>query len=151
MSAVHAFIEAEKTTYPVALLRRLLKVARSSFYAWQAGEQERRARRLARRAVSPVGGAGAAGRDAGGCVGAGLSAHRAGPGPSGPVRRGRGAMECREVVAAVGLAVVPVKIEGVRSKPARPASGSRQDGWDTSGAVRHHGVGGPRRARGLRC
>ncbi|MFI2458240.1 hypothetical protein [Streptomyces sp. NPDC019539] len=33
MSEVYAFIEAEKTTHNVALLCRLLKVARSSFYA----------------------------------------------------------------------------------------------------------------------
>ncbi|MCX4734477.1 hypothetical protein [Streptomyces sp. NBC_01363] len=39
MSEVYAFIEAEKTTHGVALLCRLLKVARSSFYAWLAGEQ----------------------------------------------------------------------------------------------------------------
>ncbi|MCX4993486.1 hypothetical protein [Streptomyces sp. NBC_00568] len=47
MSEVYAFIEAEKTTHPVALLCRLLKVARSSFYAWLAGEQARAARRAA--------------------------------------------------------------------------------------------------------
>ncbi|MER6113547.1 hypothetical protein ACWGPD_30480 [Streptomyces hirsutus] len=45
MSDVYAFIEAEKTTHPVALMCRLLKVARSSFYAWLAGEQARAARR----------------------------------------------------------------------------------------------------------
>ncbi|MEV6297023.1 hypothetical protein AB0M41_43025 [Streptomyces sp. NPDC051896] len=39
MSEVYAFIEAEKTTHNVALLCRLLKVARSSFYAWLAGEK----------------------------------------------------------------------------------------------------------------
>jgi len=44
MSDVYAFIEAEKTTHNVALLCRLLKVARSSFYAWLAGEQTRAAR-----------------------------------------------------------------------------------------------------------
>ncbi|MFJ2297065.1 hypothetical protein ACIOG7_36305 [Streptomyces sp. NPDC087894] len=47
MNDVYAFIEAEKTTHPVALLCRLLKVARSSFYAWLAGEQARAARRAA--------------------------------------------------------------------------------------------------------
>ncbi len=36
MTAVYAFIEAEKTTHTVALLCRLLKVARSSFYAWRS-------------------------------------------------------------------------------------------------------------------
>ncbi|MGY3056568.1 hypothetical protein ACVWZD_000812 [Streptomyces sp. TE3672] len=47
MSEVYAFIEAEKTTHGVALLCRLLKVARPSFYAWLAGEQARAARRAA--------------------------------------------------------------------------------------------------------
>ncbi|PNG20562.1 IS3 family transposase [Streptomyces cahuitamycinicus] len=47
MSEVYAFIEAEKTTHNVALLCRLLKVARSSFYAWVAGEPARAARRAA--------------------------------------------------------------------------------------------------------
>lgn len=36
MNAVYAFIEAEKTTHSVALLCRVLGVARSSFYAWRA-------------------------------------------------------------------------------------------------------------------
>lgn len=47
MNDVYAFIEAGKTTHPVTLLCRLLKVARSSFYAWTAGEQARAARRAA--------------------------------------------------------------------------------------------------------
>ncbi|MFF5403917.1 hypothetical protein ACFY8K_03355 [Streptomyces misionensis] len=47
MSEVYAFIEAEKTTHHVALLCRLLSVARSSFYAWLAGEKTRRARQVA--------------------------------------------------------------------------------------------------------
>ncbi|MFF8036379.1 IS3 family transposase [Streptomyces sp. NPDC016626] len=47
MTAVYAFIEAEKTTHTVALLCRLLKATRSSFYAWRSGEQARRARRAA--------------------------------------------------------------------------------------------------------
>lgn len=47
MSEVYAFIEAEKTTHNVAVLCRLLKVARSSFYAWLAGEPARAARRAA--------------------------------------------------------------------------------------------------------
>ncbi|WP_338775270.1 DDE-type integrase/transposase/recombinase [Streptomyces sp. DG1A-41] len=47
MSEVYAFIEAEKTTHHVALLCRLLKVARSSFYAWLAGEKTRRAKQAA--------------------------------------------------------------------------------------------------------
>ncbi|MER6405935.1 IS3 family transposase [Streptomyces viridosporus] len=47
MNDVYVFIEAEKTTHGVALLCRLLKVARSSFYAWRAGEQARAARQAA--------------------------------------------------------------------------------------------------------
>ncbi|WP_093804247.1 IS3 family transposase [Streptomyces sp. Wb2n-11] len=42
MTGVYASIEAEKTTHTVALLCRLLKVARSSFYAWRSGEPARR-------------------------------------------------------------------------------------------------------------
>jgi hypothetical protein len=40
---VYAFIEAEKTTHSVALSCRLLKVARSSFYAWHQARAARRA------------------------------------------------------------------------------------------------------------
>ncbi|MFB6784259.1 IS3 family transposase [Streptomyces sp. NPDC056352] len=47
MSEVYAFIEAEKTTHKVALLCRLPKVARSSFYAWSADEQARADHRAA--------------------------------------------------------------------------------------------------------
>ncbi|MFC8016443.1 IS3 family transposase [Streptomyces cinereoruber] len=47
MSETYAFIEAEKTTHPVAFLCRLLKVNRSSFYAWLAGTQARAVRRAA--------------------------------------------------------------------------------------------------------
>ncbi|MFJ1655098.1 IS3 family transposase [Streptomyces sp. NPDC088337] len=47
MNDMYSFIEAEKTTHGVALLCRLLKVARSSFYAWLAGEQARAARQAA--------------------------------------------------------------------------------------------------------
>ncbi|MEU2978380.1 IS3 family transposase [Streptomyces hirsutus] len=47
MTAVHAFVEAERTTHNVALPCRLLKAARSSFYAWRAGEQARRAKQAA--------------------------------------------------------------------------------------------------------
>ncbi|MGW2557066.1 IS3 family transposase [Streptomyces sp. NPDC001635] len=42
MTDVYRFIEAEKTTFNVALLCRLLKVARSSFYACAKGEAARR-------------------------------------------------------------------------------------------------------------
>jgi putative transposase len=44
MNAVYAFIEAEKTTHPVALLCRILGVARSSFYAWLAARPAAAAR-----------------------------------------------------------------------------------------------------------
>ncbi|UQA98185.1 hypothetical protein [Streptomyces halobius] len=47
MNEVYAFIEAEKTTHPVAFLCQLLKVARSSFYAWQAAAKARAAREAA--------------------------------------------------------------------------------------------------------
>ncbi|MFI1423041.1 IS3 family transposase [Streptomyces sp. NPDC020731] len=47
MTDVYRFIEAEKTTFGVALLCRLLKVARSSFYAWAEGEAARRRRQEA--------------------------------------------------------------------------------------------------------
>ncbi|MFE9975641.1 IS3 family transposase [Streptomyces hirsutus] len=47
MNDVYVFIEAEKTTHGVALLCRLLKVARSSFSARRAGEQARAARQAA--------------------------------------------------------------------------------------------------------
>jgi transposase InsO family protein len=43
MTDVYRFIKAEKTTFGVALLCRLLKVARSSFYAWAEGERRREA------------------------------------------------------------------------------------------------------------
>jgi putative transposase len=45
MSGIFAFIEAEKTTHGVAFLCRLLKVARSSFYAWLASAKARAARK----------------------------------------------------------------------------------------------------------
>ncbi|MFK4268768.1 IS3 family transposase [Streptomyces milbemycinicus] len=47
MSEVYRFIAAEKATYPVALLCRVLGVARSSFYAWLEAEEARQARELA--------------------------------------------------------------------------------------------------------
>ncbi|MEU4681855.1 IS3 family transposase [Streptomyces xinghaiensis] len=52
MNEVYTFIEAEKTTHGVALLCWLLKVARSSFYAWLAGEKARAARRVADEALA---------------------------------------------------------------------------------------------------
>ncbi|GAA2566271.1 MULTISPECIES: IS3 family transposase [Streptomyces] len=47
MTDVYRFTEAEKTTFGVALLCRLLKVARSSFCAWAEGEAARRRRQEA--------------------------------------------------------------------------------------------------------
>ncbi|MEU1125008.1 IS3 family transposase [Streptomyces sp. NPDC005899] len=47
MTDVYRFVEAEKTTFGVAFLCRLLKVARSSFYAWAEGEAARRRRQEA--------------------------------------------------------------------------------------------------------
>lgn len=44
MSEVYRFIAAEKASYPVTLLCRILGVPRSSCYAWAGGEQARRAR-----------------------------------------------------------------------------------------------------------
>ncbi|MEV7872057.1 IS3 family transposase [Streptomyces sp. NPDC088124] len=47
MSERYRLIHAEKVTYPIVLLCRVLKVARSSCYAWCAGEAARRARQAA--------------------------------------------------------------------------------------------------------
>ncbi|WP_276204459.1 hypothetical protein [Streptomyces prasinus] len=44
MAAGYVFIEAERTAPGVALLCRLLKVARSSFSTWSAGEETRSTR-----------------------------------------------------------------------------------------------------------
>ncbi|WP_441248212.1 IS3 family transposase [Kitasatospora sp. McL0602] len=44
MSEVYRFIAAEKATYPVTFLCRVLGVPRSSFYAWADGQQARRER-----------------------------------------------------------------------------------------------------------
>ncbi|WP_327287961.1 hypothetical protein [Streptomyces sp. NBC_01198] len=41
MSEVYRFIAAEKASYPVSLLCRILGVPRSSSYAWAGGEQAR--------------------------------------------------------------------------------------------------------------
>jgi transposase InsO family protein len=48
----YAFIEAEKTTHGVAFLCRLLKVARSSFYAWLVAAKTRSARKAADEALA---------------------------------------------------------------------------------------------------
>ncbi|MER6333470.1 hypothetical protein [Streptomyces sp. NPDC001034] len=47
MSELYRLIYAEKATYPIVLLCRVLKVARSSYYAWCEGEAARRARQAA--------------------------------------------------------------------------------------------------------
>ncbi|WP_107063908.1 IS3 family transposase [Streptomyces mutabilis] len=47
MSELYRLIHAEKATYPIVLLCRVLKVARSSYYAWREGEAARRARQAA--------------------------------------------------------------------------------------------------------
>lgn len=47
MSELYRSIRAEKATYSIVLLRRVLKVARPSYYAWRDGEAARRARRVA--------------------------------------------------------------------------------------------------------
>lgn len=52
MNETYAFIEAEKTTHGIAFLCRLLKVARSSFYAWLAAAKARSARRAADEALA---------------------------------------------------------------------------------------------------
>lgn len=52
MNDIYAFIEAEKTTHGVAFLCRLLKVARSSFYAWLAAARTQAARQAADKALA---------------------------------------------------------------------------------------------------
>ncbi|MFJ5050531.1 IS3 family transposase, partial [Streptomyces sp. NPDC088719] len=47
MTALYRLIHAEKATYPIVLLCRVLKVDRSSYYAWCEGEAARRARQAA--------------------------------------------------------------------------------------------------------
>ncbi|MDQ8708320.1 IS3 family transposase [Streptomyces sp. LHD-70] len=51
MNDTYAFIEAEKTTHGIAFLCRLLKVARSSFYAWLATARTRSVRKAADEAL----------------------------------------------------------------------------------------------------
>ncbi|MFJ1886322.1 MULTISPECIES: IS3 family transposase [unclassified Streptomyces] len=50
---MYTFIEAEKTTYGVAFLCRLLKVARTSFHAWLAAAKARAARQAADQDLVP--------------------------------------------------------------------------------------------------
>ncbi|CAG7613787.1 IS3 family transposase [Actinacidiphila bryophytorum] len=52
MSDVYRFIAAEKATYPVTLLCRILGVPRSSFYAWANGQEARHARKQADEALA---------------------------------------------------------------------------------------------------
>jgi hypothetical protein len=47
VSELYRLIHAEKAAYPIVLLCRVLKVARSSYYAWCEGEAARRARQAA--------------------------------------------------------------------------------------------------------
>ncbi|MET7575661.1 IS3 family transposase [Streptomyces sp. NPDC005492] len=47
MSELCWFIHAEKANYPITLLCCVLRVARSSYYAWREGEAARRARQAA--------------------------------------------------------------------------------------------------------
>nr|WP_217179396.1 IS3 family transposase [Streptomyces sp. AC495_CC817] len=47
MSELYRLIHAEKAAYPIVLLCRVLKVSRSSYYAWCEGEAARRARQAA--------------------------------------------------------------------------------------------------------
>ncbi|WP_030188107.1 hypothetical protein [Streptomyces sp. NRRL S-813] len=47
MSELYRLIHAEKATYPIVLLCRVLKVARSSYCGWCEGEAARRARQAA--------------------------------------------------------------------------------------------------------
>ncbi|GAA4024969.1 hypothetical protein [Streptomyces plumbiresistens] len=44
MSEIYRFIRAEKAHFTVVLLCAVLGVARSSYYAWEAGEQAREVR-----------------------------------------------------------------------------------------------------------
>jgi putative transposase len=46
VSELYRLIDAERATYPIVLLCRVLKVAHSSYYAWREGEVARRARQV---------------------------------------------------------------------------------------------------------
>ncbi|MFE5947172.1 hypothetical protein [Streptomyces sp. NPDC056480] len=41
MSAICRFIHAEKANFTIALLCRVMKTARSTYYAWDAGREAR--------------------------------------------------------------------------------------------------------------
>ncbi len=45
MSAICRFIHAEKANYPITLLCKAMQTARSTYYAWAAGQEAREARR----------------------------------------------------------------------------------------------------------
>ena len=47
MSELYRFVHAEKANYPIVLLCQVLRVARSSYYAWREGEAARHARQAA--------------------------------------------------------------------------------------------------------
>jgi transposase InsO family protein len=52
VNELYRLIHAEKATYPIVLLCRVLKVARSSYYAWREGEAARRVRQAADDAIA---------------------------------------------------------------------------------------------------
>lgn len=52
MSEMCRFIHAEKANYTVVLLSKVMKAARSTYYAWVAGAEAREARRQADEALA---------------------------------------------------------------------------------------------------
>ncbi|WP_327669563.1 MULTISPECIES: hypothetical protein [unclassified Streptomyces] len=52
MSAICRFIHAEKAAYPVTLLCRVMKTARSTYYAWATGIEAREKRERADTALA---------------------------------------------------------------------------------------------------
>ncbi len=52
MSAICRFIHVEKANYTIVLLCRVMKTARSSYYAWVAGIEAREKRRRADEALA---------------------------------------------------------------------------------------------------
>ncbi|MER5538827.1 IS3 family transposase [Streptomyces mirabilis] len=52
MSEICGFIPAEKANYTVVLLCKVMKTARSTYYAWVAGAEAREARRGADEALA---------------------------------------------------------------------------------------------------
>lgn len=49
---IYRFIHAEKANYPITLLCKVTKTARSPYYAWVAGREAREARRRADEALA---------------------------------------------------------------------------------------------------